>query len=244
MGAARLLAKFWIAFCLFAGAHALAHALAGATAPELALTTIGTIVTLFVAMGLLFIGGFGAAAGGIAKLTAQSFAPGFNELVFVVFAAAIYAIQVVIAPGQPPGGMLGALGAAVHYAVPGQAALAARLAACHVDGGTVFASAASWLAAFVFLGSAASRIRLHAGLLRLERKTRGASLGAVPLTFTLGLIAVIGIQFLFVGTLYALLPCAALSSLSGAVLIGLGPLALAYLIAAAITNLLALSPEA
>ncbi|MGH6872354.1 MAG: hypothetical protein ACREHE_12700 [Rhizomicrobium sp.] len=245
MGAARLLARFWIAFCLFAGAHALARALAGHMPPDQALSIVGTVVALFIAMGLLFIGGFGAAAGGLSKLTPQILAPGFNDLVFVVFAAAVFAMQIAFPSGGPaPAGALGALDAAVRFVVPGQRALESALGACRLDGGRAFASSASWLAAFVFLGSAASRIRLQAGLLRLERKSRGASVGAVPLTFALGLIAVLGIQLLFVGEAYPVLPCGVLSALPGAVLTGLGPLALAYLIAAAITNLLALSPEA
>lgn len=244
MGAARLLAKFWIAFCVFAGAHALAGHLARFTPPEQALSFVGTVVVLFGAMGLLFVGGFGAAAGGLAKLNVRALAPGFNELVFVVFAAIVFSVQLVFAPGQQPVGALGALGAALHYAIPGQRALEGALGVCGVDGGRDFASAASWLLAFVFLGSAASRLRLQAGLLRLERKRSGASLSAVPLTFALGFFAVTGIQMLFVGSLYAMIPCDILSGLPGNVLIGLGPLALAYLIVAALTNLLALSPEA
>ena len=80
--------------------------------------------------------------------------------------------------------------------------------------------------------------------MRLERKKRPEALGAVPLTFALGLVSVIGIQLLFVGSGYALVPCDVLSDITGSVLIGIGPLALAYLIVAALTNLLALNPEA
>jgi hypothetical protein len=244
MGAARLLARFWIAFCLFAGAHALAGALAKFTPPEQAISVIGSVVVLFGAMGLLFIGGFGAAAGGLSKLSLRSLAPGFNELVFAVFAAVVFSVQIVFAPGHMPGGALGALQAAIHYGVPGQAALESALGACSLDGGREFSSAMAWILALIFMGSAISRLRLQAGLLRLERKASGASLGAVPLTFALGLLSVVGIQCLFMGSAYSLIPCDELSALPGNVLIGLGPLALAYLIVAALTNLLALSPEA
>ena len=53
MGVARLLAKGWVAFCLFAGGFALTDP-SVAIAPGPALV----ILLLFGAMGLLFIGGF------------------------------------------------------------------------------------------------------------------------------------------------------------------------------------------
>jgi hypothetical protein len=244
MGAARLLAKFWIAFCVFAGAHALVRALAQHMQPEQAVSLIGMCVVLFGAMGLLFVAGYGAASGGFSKLTASAFLPGFNEIVFIAFAAAIFTVQLVSASGQPPTGAMGALASAMHFAIPGQRALETALAVCGKDMGATFASATSWLLAFIFIGSSFSRLRLQAGLMRLERKARAQARGATPLTFMLGLIAVIGIQLLFVGGIYPLIPCGMLVGLPGEVLIGLGPLALAYLIVAALTNLLALSPEA
>jgi hypothetical protein len=246
MGAARLLAKGWIAFCIFAGAHALQRALAAYVPLDQAASSIGVCVVLFVAMGLLFVGGYGASSGlgGFTRLKPRYFLPGFNEIVFIVFAAAVFVVQIAFAPGHGVGGALGALEAAIRFAVPGQRDLETVLGACALDGGRSFASAFSWLLAFVFLGSAVSRLRLAAALVRIERKLRAPALGAVPLTFALGLLAVVGIQFLFVGTAYTLMPCDVLSDLPGAVLIGLGPLALAYLIVAALTNLLSLSAEA
>jgi hypothetical protein len=243
MGAARLLAKGWVAFCLFTGAHALAHALAGFRPPEQALPAAGICVALFGAMGLLFIAGFGATArgGGLSRLSLRYFVPGFNDLVFVLFAVIVFVVQIHFAPGQGPGGALGALEAAVRFAVPGQRALEDTLLGYTLDGGRAFASAASWLLAFVFLGSALSRIRMGAALMRLERKQHGEVLGAAVFTF---LVSLLGIQLLAMGMLYPLIPKDMLSSLPGAVLIGLGPLALAYVIVAAITNLLALNPEA
>ena len=91
---------------------------------------------------------------------------------------------------------------------------------------------------------ASSSARLAATVVRFERKRRPEALGAQPLTFALGLVAVAGIQLLFMGTGYTLLPCRALGGLFGDAMIAIGPLMLAYLIVAALTNLLALSPEA
>ena len=97
---------------------------------------------------------------------------------------------------------------------------------------------------FLFLGSSLSRIRLAAGIVRLERKAHPDTLGAPLLALVLGVAAVIGIQFLYVGSLFAFLPCSVLSGIAGDVLIGIAPLMLVYLIVAALTNLLALGPEA
>ena len=63
MGAARLLAKGWLVFCLFAGAHAVNFGLQRGEAPLDVLQAIGVCVLLFTAMGLLFIAGFGLSAG-------------------------------------------------------------------------------------------------------------------------------------------------------------------------------------
>ena len=62
MGIARLLAKGWIIFCLFAGAHALRLALLQGMPLDSSLLGIGICALLFTAMGLLFIGGFGVSA--------------------------------------------------------------------------------------------------------------------------------------------------------------------------------------
>ena len=60
MGIARLLAKGWIIFCLFAGAHALRFAILQGMPLDTSLAGIGICALLFTAMGLLFVGGFGA----------------------------------------------------------------------------------------------------------------------------------------------------------------------------------------
>lgn len=249
MGVARLLAKAWIAFCLFAGAHAVALALTSGVPPLVALQSMGLCTVLFGAMGLLFIGGYAASAAlsgmaAIANIRPHHVLPGFDEIVFVAFAVAVFAMQVFYAPQHASGGPLGALQAAVHFAVPGQQQLENALATCGTDGGRVVSSAFSWLAAFVFLGSALSRIRLQAGLVRLERKGRPEILGASVLVFLLGLVAVVAIQMLFMGSAYILVPCDVLTGIPGSVIIGLGPLMLAYLVKAALTDLLALGPEA
>jgi hypothetical protein len=244
MGAARLLAKLWVAFCLFAGAHAILRQIAAQTPLPYAFATVAICVFLFGAMGLLFIGGYGASSGftRFLRLASTQFMPGFNELVFIAFAIAIFLVQAAYAPTHPESPLLGALDSAIRL-IPGQHALEAGLGACRLDGGRAFASAFSWLLSLIFLGSALTRIRLAAGLVRLERKARHEALGDMPLAFATGLVAVIGVQLLFVGSLYSMLSCAVYTSVAGAVLIGLGPLMLAYLIAAALTNTLALNAE-
>jgi len=248
MGAARLLAKAWVTFCLFAGADAFvrasaAHTLAGA-APMIAVTVI-----LFCAMGLLFIGGYGAssAPGGpplIQRLKPDHILPGFNEIVFIAFAILSFTVETVYVPAHTSGGLLNTLQAAIGFAVPGQDALETALGHCGLDGARTFASAFAWILAFIFLGSALSRIRLAAGIVRLERKRRPEALGPTTLAFLLGVLAVTGIQFIYVGTAFTLLPCSILGGIAGDVLIGLAPLMLAYLIDAAVTNLMALGPDA
>ena len=56
-------------------------------------------------------------------------------------------------------------------------------------------------------------------------------------------LGVIGIQFLFVGSAYPWLHCSAFANVTGALLIGLAPLMLAYLIVAALASLMASAPE-
>lgn len=249
MGVARLLAKAWIAFCVYSGAHAVAVAVAAGQPLLPALEQMGLCTALFGAMGLLFVGGYAASAthsgmGALAKLRWRHVVPGFDEMVFVVFGAAVFAVQIAYAPQHPSGGIVGALESAIGFAVPGQRALEGALGVCGLDGGRYATSAFSWLLGFIFLGSALSRIRMQAALVRLERKGRPEILGASGLVFLLGIVAVVGIQLLFMGTAYMLVPCWIFASLPGAVLVGLGPLTLVYLIKAALTDLLALGPEA
>jgi hypothetical protein len=249
MGVARLLAKGWVVFCLFAGGYAL-HGALGADTPFLRVLP-GTLISvvLFGAMGLLFIGGYAAASSGggislIGRLKPRHVLPSFNELVFVGFALAIFIVQTLYLPDHVQGGLLGALQAAIAFAVPGQDQLRTALGACGIDGGRMFAAAFAWLLTFVFLGSGLSRIRLAAGIVRLERKQHPEALGPTGLALVLGLAAVVGIQLLYIGSLYPLLPCTAVQGITGDMLIGIAPLMLAYLIFAALTNLLALGPEA
>ncbi|HEY2447128.1 MAG TPA: hypothetical protein VGI20_15450, partial [Rhizomicrobium sp.] len=122
--------------------------------------------------------------------------------------------------------------------------IADSLLLCAKDGGRLFVSAFSWMLAFISLASALSRVRLAAGIVRLERKHHPEALGAQPLAFALGLAAVVGIQLLYVGTGFRIMPCHILGGIWGDTVIGLGPLALTYLIVAALTNLLALGTEA
>lgn len=249
MGIARLLAKAWVVFCLVAGAHALRIALASGELFSSSGFGIGICVLLFAAMGLLFAGGFGvagAALGGtplMSRLKPAHFLPGFNEIIFVVFLVLSFVNQVVFAPQMAGDGASGALKSAIYFAVPGQRALDYSLTMCSMDGGRLFAAAFTWLLAIVYLASAASRLKLVAGIMRLERATRPEILGPTLRAFLLGLAAVVGVQFLFVGSAYPWFACSAYTDITGALLIGLFPLMLSYLIVAALASLLAASPE-
>jgi hypothetical protein len=245
---ARLLAKGWAAFCVFAGAHALMFALGRGVLPLDAAKTISLCTLPFAAMGLLFVGGYAAATDhghpSIAgRMQARHFVPGFNDMVFVLFAALSFANQVWFAPQFMQNGAVDALKSAIYFAVPGQRALDAALEPHGIDGGRLFASAFAWLLAIIFLASAVSRLRLAAGIIRLERAQRPEALGGATLALLLGLLSVTGIQFLFVGTAFTFLPGSVYTEIPGTVLIGLGPLALAYLIFAALANLFATGPE-
>jgi hypothetical protein len=247
MGAARLLAKAWLVFCVFAGAYEAEQMFSrGMPLPEY-IGPVAVCVLLFGAMGLLFIGGYGVSGSHgsiLARLKPAHWMPGFNGLVFITFAVLIFMVQTSYLPRHVSGGVLSALEASVHFAIPGQRALEARLDACTLDGGRVTASALSWLLALIFLGSALSRVRLAAGIARLERRERPSTLGPASLTLLLGICAVVGIQFLLLGTVFTIIPCDMLVDLPGELLIGLGPLMLAYLIVAAVTDLLSLGAEA
>lgn len=248
MGMARLLAKGWAVFCLFAGGHALMSALQrGADAPE-ASRMIAVCTLLFAAMGLLFVGGYAAATDHgqpsiASRAEARHVIPGFNTLVFVAFALLSFINQVWFAPQFMENPAATALRSAIHFVIPGQRAFEAALEPQGLDGGRVFALSFSWLLAIVFFASAASHLRLAAGLIRLERANRPEALGASMLALLLGALSVVGIQFLFVGTAFVFLPSSIYTEISGAVLIGLGPLMLAYLIFAALANLIATGPE-
>jgi hypothetical protein len=248
MGIARLLAKGWIVFCLFAGAHALRLALLSGLPLDSSLGAIAICAGLFVAMGLLFVGGFGASAGHGGAPWLQRFRPahlipGFNEAVFMIFVVLSFLNQAFVAPGVIDRGGAGALENAVYFVVPGQRALVLALESCTLDGGRMFAGAFAWLLAVIYLASAVSQLRLQAGLIRLEAEGRASALGPTLRAFLFGIVAVVGIQFLFVGSAYPWLACSAFADITGALLIGLAPLMLAYLIVAALASLLASAPE-
>ena len=248
MGIARLLAKAWVVFCLVAGAHALRIALASGLPLPSSAFAIGICVALFAAMGLLFAGGFGVAGATLgapllARLKPAHLLPGFNEVVFVIFLILSFVVQVAFAPQIAGEGLPGALASAIYFAVPGQRALVYDLAVCSMDGGRVLASSFTWMLAIIYLASAASRLKLSAGILRLERAARPEILGPTLRAFLLGSVAVVGIQFLFVGSAYPWFACSAFTDITGALLIGLFPLMLAYLIVAALASLMAASPE-
>src|SRR6185437_4513683 len=114
--------------------------------------------------------------------------------------------------------------------------LVSGLYACSLDGARIFASAFSWAVSVIFLASACSRLKLQAGIIRLERNTRPEGLNASirAVCRGRGLVGVVGMQFFFVGSAYPWFPCHALADIAGALLIGLAPLMLAYLVVAAL----------
>ena len=250
MGVARLLAKGWVLICLFAGAHALRLALQSGGDPLIVIPQVVVSVLLFAAMGLLFVGGYGASGGSfrfhqfsLANLKMPHALPGFNEIVFLSFVVLSFIDQVAYAPLHISGDLTNALEGALYFAIPGQRAVVETLGACALDGGRVFASSFTWLLAIVFAGSAISRLKLTAAIIRLERAARPEALGPTTVAAVLGIAAVLAIQCVFVGSIFQLLPCSAFAGVPGALLIGLSPLLLVYLIVAALATLLASGSE-
>ncbi len=246
MGAARLLAKGWVLLCLFAGAHALHFALAVGGDARVVVPQVLIALALFAAMGLLFVGGYGASSDGFHHHTATMkerklgvARPHFNDVVLFVFAALSFADQVWYAPLHIAGPLTEGLERAIAYAVPGQGVVADRLGQCALDGGRVFAASFAWLLAIIFAASSISRLKQAADGVRLDRSLHPHSLSLTALAAALGIIAIIGIQCLFVGSVLAALPCSVLAGIPGALLVGLGPLLLAYVISAALAVLLA-----
>jgi hypothetical protein len=251
MGVARLLAKCWVVFCLFAGAHGLSLALSQGAPPAQALEAIGLCLALFGAMGLLFIAGFGASATGstplLSRVKPRHLIPSFDDVVFVAFVALSFAAQIyfVSEAGNSAAGQ--ALQKAMYFAVPGLPALSAKLAACGLNAPRLYsvtlAFAVAWLLAIVFVASALSRVRLTAGLIRLERALHPAIFGPTVLAVLYFVVAIVGIQLLYIGSLYPWLGCNAFGGIDGVVLTGLAPLLLAYVVVAALVTLKASAPE-
>lgn len=244
MGIARLLAKAWIAVCLFAGADALKLVLEGGFDPVVGMASVAICVVLFAAMGLLFAGGFGLSSerGGLrrlARLAPSHLIPGFDEIAFMLFAALSFANLAWFAPAHLTGPITEGLERAIHFVVPGQRVLEAALRPCVIDGGRVLSSSFSWFLALVYLGSAASRVGLIAALIRMERRKRQCLLSERAQAMVVGSVAIAGIQLFYVGSLYPLLPCGMLAGISGALITGLAPLMLAYAVIAALASLLA-----
>ena len=239
MGLARLLAKGWVVFCCFATGHTIARTLASNTAASMSALQAAVIPgSLFCAMGLLFIGGYAVSSGHISlRLRPAAFVPGFNEIVALAFLVMIFLLQTSVAP--VPEQISAAFQSAMRFAVPGQHVLELALARCSIERIVPFCAAAAWLLAFIYLGSAVSRLRISAALLQLERKRLSEPLGPSGNALVLGIAAIAGIQLVFVGSLFRLLPCKALSGILGDVLVGAAPVMLAYLAAAALANLLA-----
>jgi len=246
MGIARLLAKGWIIFCLFAAAHAVRFALLQGQPLESSLRASLSAPCCswrwIVVRGRLRVSA-GHGTPWLQRFKPHHLLPGFNEAVFFIFVVLSFLDQTVVAPNNIDRGGAGALENAIYFLVPGQRALVSALDACTMDGGRVFAAAFAWLLAIIYLASTASRLKLQAGLIRLEAGDRPQALGPTLRAFLFGIVAVVGIQFLFVGSAYPWLNCSAFADVTGALLIGLAPLMLAYLIVAALASLMASAPE-
>ncbi len=179
----------------------------------------------------------------MARFKPHHLIPGFNELVFIAFVIASFVVQTIVAPGYVSGPVPDALVHAIAFVVPGQGALADALEPCAIDGGRIFASAFTWLLAIIYLASAVSRLKLQAGIIRIERTLRPEALGPVVLAFVLGIAAIAGIQLLYMGSVFPWLDCSTFTDITGALLIGLAPLMLSYLIVAGLAAAMATGAE-
>jgi len=246
MGIARLLAKGWTVFCIFAAAHALRFVPDVAVDSAHAIWAIAVSASLFTAMGLLFIAGFAAAGEHdfniLREFKPAHFLPSFDDAAFFGFAALSYLVQILATPNLAANAAARGLHAAIHFAVPGQRALESA-SSCGLDAGQVFAAAFAWLLAIIYIASAGSRVRLAAGLLRIARARRYEFLSPGATAAILGFVALAGFQLLYIGTGFGFLQCGAYRQVSGALLIGLAPLMLAYVMVAAAVNLVAVGAE-
>jgi hypothetical protein len=247
MGVSRLLAKAWVVTCLFAGAHALRTVILSSADPWPVVLQVLAATLLFSAMGLMFVGGYGVSRDAFHVRAVAIFKPGtrprampmFNDIVFLAFAAVSFLVQVWYAPRHLSGPVTEAIENALYFAIPGNAMVITRLDECAIDGGRVFASSAAWLLGVVFAASAISRLKQTADAMRVDRMLHPQSLTPMGLAAALGIVAVVGIQCLFVGSPIALMPCSAFIGLSGQLLIGFAPLFFSYVVYAALAALLA-----
>lgn len=247
MGVSRLLAKAWIVTCLFAGAHALYGTLAAGGDLRIVLPQLAVPLGLFAAMGLLFVCGYGVSSHALQARVVAIFKfrrtgrplQLFNGAVFVVFLALIFGVQVWGVSHRIAGPAIDALERAISFAVPGHAALVGRLQQCDLDGGRAFASAFTWLLAFIFAASAISRLKQTAAAIRADWRAHPQGLTPLGLSAVLGMCAVVGTQCLFVGSPLGLVACDAYAGLPGALLTGLAPMGFAYLVFATLAALLA-----
>jgi hypothetical protein len=72
---------------------------------------------------------------------------------------------------------------------------------------------------------------------------RAPTIGPTTTAVIFGLVAIVSFQLLYVGSAYPWLNCSAFTDITGAVLIGLAPLMLSYMIFAALATLRASGPD-
>lgn len=242
MGVARLMVKAWVIFCLYAGGTALRLSWGGSADPGTLIAAIGLPVLLFLAMGLALAEGsvFLAGHAGLLKghprfHSIRDWHCGFNEIVFVCFVLLSFLCQLFLAPRNLSGPLSDALERAVYFAVPGHRVMVWQMRLCMIDGGRIFAASVSWCLALIYLGSALSRLRQSAAVLRLERVGHPDRPVGLMVAALLGLVALAGGHLFYAGAGYALMGCSDLEGISGALVCGLAPLMLAYAVAAALT---------
>lgn len=231
---ARLLAKAWIAVCLFAGAVGLTQAW-GEGAGLLALSLRTVSILLFVAMGLVFALG-GVCLAGRARMLHRRWRRGhpwhwtgdFDEAVWALFALLSFLDLVFFAPTHLSSPATEAVELAAYVAVPGHRAFVSLARPCLFDGGRIFASAFSWCLALIYLGSAFSRLKMRVVRLRALQKAHPQIAAGRADIVLLSLAAVVGIQLFYIGSGYSVLSCSVLTGALGAATIGLAPLLLAF----------------
>lgn len=237
---ARLVAKVWVMFCLYAGALALNLALPGSPDAWAEAARICGATLLYLCTGFLFAGMAVRLLHRRETLIRHSWRDiDFNDVLFGIFLFLTFCDQAFFAPDHLAGVFSQSVEQAAFYAVPGQRALSRLVHSCTMDGGRIFASAFSWCLALIWFGSALSRLKISAGLLRAAWSVAPDRTRGLTSAVLLGLCAAAGIQVLYAGSGIRFLPCSMTAGIAGGLLTGLAPLLLVYVIITALTGLIA-----
>ncbi len=235
MGIARLLAKGWIVFCLFAGGARLAprpgqRRAAGAIAVRGghlrdSVRRHGPVVRRRLRrLGRIARHPFKA------RLGLHHLMPGFNEIVFLFSSVLSFVNQVWFAPRNLAGDVVGPLERRSISSCRASARWSRRWmpAAWMAGASSPPPSPGCWRWSIWPRPARGSNCRRASSGWSATPRPEG--LGPSIRAFCLGVVAVVGVQFLFVGSAYPWLNCSAFDDITGALLIGLAPLMLAYLV--------------